>query len=114
MTTLIKRFALATSLILGSCTLTFAQNETPIATEIADFSHIAGTFHFESPTDKMFFWSTAYIESLYADIEKYRLEYEHYRWEFTNDMTIVIYSREYIESNEFIPNNSPYNQVGKL
>ncbi|MCR9173657.1 MAG: hypothetical protein NXI10_14240 [bacterium] len=62
----------------------------------------------------MFFWSTAYIESLYADIERFRQDDEHYRWEFTNDMTIVIYSRSYVESAEFIPNNSPYNQVGKL
>ena len=101
-------------LFLFTTNATNAQSETPIATEISNYSHVAGTFHFESPTDNMFFWSTAYIESLYADIEGLRQDNEHYRWEFTNDMTIVIYSRAYVQSSEFIPNNSPYNKVGKL
>lgn len=114
MTTLIKKCVCVAIVIASTSVSALAQTQPPVATEIADYSHVAGTFHFESPTDNMFFWSTAYIESLYADIEHFRQDNEHYRWEFTNDMTIVIYSRAYVESAEFIPNNSPYNKVGKL
>ncbi len=114
MTTLIKPVLLGIALSFFDFSASAQLENEHIATEVVDYSHVEGTFHFESPTGNMFFWQQSFIQELYADIEHLRQDNEHYRWQFSNDMIIVIYSRIYVESSEFIPNNSPYNKAEKL
>lgn len=70
-----------------------------------------GTFQFESPTNTPFYWPDSFIESLYNEIESRREDYFPVEWEYSSNMTIIIYSREYINSAEFSPNDSPYKGI---
>lgn len=91
-----------------------AQEPTDAVHELSDYTKVAGTFHFVSPTENMHVWPVSFIEELYPEIEAKRLESDVYYWEYSNDMTIVIYSRHYVNSDEFIPLPSPYNGPNKL
>lgn len=92
-----------------------AQTEPQIqVSELKDYSNVAGTFHFISPTNNMHIWPASYIEGLYPEIEDLRLESENFYWHYSNDMIIVIYSRNYVNSPDFVPVPSPYNYTDKL
>lgn len=82
--------------------------------ELNNYSNVAGTFHFDSPTGNLHFWTVEFIQQLYPEIEDMRKESETVYWEYSNNMVIVIYPREYIESPEFAPTSSPYNGPAKL
>lgn len=67
-----------------------------------------GTFQFESSSGKTLFWKMDFIESLYPEIESRRSEEVPVYWRYNEDMTIIIFSREFIESEDFLPVASPY------
>ncbi len=72
------------------------------------FAHVYGTFRFVSLTENMHAWPMSFIESLYPDIEARRHDKHNVNWEYSNDMIIVIYSRDYINSASFVEKMSPY------
>lgn len=101
-------------LLLGFiCYINFSFSQSANA-EAASHIHVQstkGTFQFESPSGKTLFWRMDFIEDLYPEIESRREQSEPVYWHYNNDMTIVIFSREYISDPYFTPLESPYNGV---
>lgn len=68
-----------------------------------------GTFQFESPTGTLLFWTVDFIESLYPEIENRRANNDEVIWNYSADMDIVIFPRNFITPSSFVPLESPYN-----
>jgi len=74
----------------------------------------AGTFRFESKTDKVLFLRDDVIESLYPQIEELRSNKKDVIWEYNDELRIIIFSRATIESEYFVPLSSPYEYMKQL
>lgn len=94
--------AILTGAFLLLSLFSFSQNVT-LSTE--------GTFQFHSPSGKTLFWRTDFIEDLYPEIENRREDEDPVYWEYNEDMTIIIYSKEHILSSDFVPVESPYKGI---
>lgn len=75
---------------------------------------VAGTFRFESTSDKVLFLRNDVIESLYPEIEERRANRRDVIWEYNSDLRIIIFSKETIESEYFTPLASPYDYMKQL
>lgn len=97
-----------TALTLSISTSAFSQSSSQV-NEPTSIESTAGTFQFESPTGKLFFWRMDFIESLYPEIESRRALDHTTIWHYSADMDIIIYATNEISASDFVPLDSPYN-----
>lgn len=91
--------------------ISFSQSATAAVTSHIHAPKTEGTFQFDSPSGTILFWRIDFIEELYPEIEARRQQSEPVYWEYNNDMTIIIFSRDFITSEDFSPLESPYKGV---
>lgn len=91
--------------------LSFSQSVNAEAASHIHTPNTEGTFQFDSPSGTILFWRMDFIEDLYPEIEARRQQSVPVYWEYNNDMTIIIFSRDYINDPFFTPLESPYKGV---
>ena len=108
---LLKKTRISTLFIyfLLSSSSLFAQEENLQFSN--NLSSVYGTFQFAYPNETKLFWSIDFMESLYGEIEHRRQEEVEAYWYYSPDVTIIIYSREFINAEGFESGISPFDGV---
>ena len=89
----------------------FAQEKLPEQAIASQTRSTYGTFQFAYPNETKLFWSIDFMESLYNDIESRRQDDVESYWYYSPDVTIIIYSKEFINSAGFESGISPFDGV---
>lgn len=86
---------------------------TPVIPDIAlDIPNSTdGTFFFTFPTGKTMMLTEDAIVALHPQIEAQRLQSSTFHWEYTEDITIVIFAQSILNDPNFTPINSPYDKI---
>lgn len=86
-------------------------NPIPLNIATLEQNDTKGTFFFTFPTDKTLIMTEDNIVALYAQIESHRLPTSTFHWEYTEEITIVIFAQTIINNPNFTPLNSPYDKI---